>query len=66
MNPNLAVDILELALGVVKQQAAGKVQQEAALADALLRIIQKSVQAYQAQTGLPLDPAQIKPEGTLA
>jgi hypothetical protein len=62
MTPNFAFEIVELALGILKNQTAGKVQQDAALAGALLQIIQKAVQAYEDQTGQPLDPTLIQAE----
>jgi hypothetical protein len=64
MNANVAFELVELALSVAKTQAGGKVQQEAALAEGLLQIIEKAVQAYQAHTGETLDPSLIKPESS--
>jgi hypothetical protein len=65
MNTDLAFEIVDLALGIAKQQTGGKLQQDAALADSLLQIIQKAVQAYEAHTGQPLDPNLIPPEAPL-
>jgi hypothetical protein len=62
MNTNFAIEIIELALSVMKNQTTGQVQQDAALAAALVSIISKAIQAYEQQTGQPLDPAVIKPE----
>ena len=62
MNTNFAFEIVDLALGIARQQTTGSVQQDATLADALVQIIQKAVQAYQAQTGQALDPNLIQPE----
>jgi hypothetical protein len=64
MNADVAFELVELALSVAKTQASGKVQQEAALAEGLLQIIEKAVQAYQAHTGETLDPSLIKPESS--
>jgi len=65
MNPDVALQIVELAVALVKAQASGKVQQDATLAGVLLQIIQKAVQAYQDHTGQALDPSLIKAEDTL-
>ena len=65
MNATVALEIIDLALSIAKTQTAGKLQQGAALADTLLQIIQKAVQAYQNQTGQPLDPSLIKAEDVL-
>jgi hypothetical protein len=62
MNPIVGLQILELAVSLAKTQAGGKIQQEVNLADMLLQIIGKAVQAYQDHTGEPLDPALIKVE----
>ncbi len=51
MNPNLALEIVDFAVSLVKTQASGKVQQDANLAGVLLQIIEKAVQAYQHHTG---------------
>jgi hypothetical protein len=62
MNTNFAIEIIELALSVMKNQTTGQVQQDAALAATLVSIISKAIQAYEQQTGHPLDPSMIKPE----
>ncbi len=62
MNPNLALEIVDFAVSLVKTQASGKVQQDANLAGVLLQIIEKAVQAYQDHTGENLDPVLIRPE----
>ena len=62
MNPIVGLQILELAVSLAKTQASGKIQKDLNLADTLLQIICKSVQAYQDHTGEPLDPALIKVE----
>lgn len=62
MNTDFAFEIVDLALSIAKNQTNGKVQQNTALADMLLQIIQKAVQAYQSQTGQALNPALIQSE----
>ena len=65
MNPNILLEIAELAMSVAGTHGSGKVQQDAALAGILLQIIEKAVQAYQDHTGEPLDPSLIKPEAAI-
>ena len=65
MNPHLAFEIVELAVSLAKTQASGTLQQDATLAGVLLQIVKKAVQAYQDQTGEPLDPTLIKAEDVL-
>ena len=65
MNPNLAFEIVELALSLAKTQASGKLEQDVALAGVLLQIIEKAVHAYQDHTGAPLDPTLIKGEDVI-
>jgi hypothetical protein len=62
MNPNILFEIAELALSVARTQGSEKVQQDAALAGILLKIIEKTAQAYQDHTGETLDPSLIKAE----
>ena len=62
MNPDLAFEIVELGLSLARSQATGKVQQDASLADTLLKIIRKGAHAYQEHTGEALDPSLIKVE----
>ena len=65
MNVNVAFEIVELAVNLIKSQSSGEVQQDAVLAGTLLRIIEKAVTAYQDHTGEPLDPSLIKAESRL-
>jgi hypothetical protein len=65
MNPNLAFEIVELALALVRSQVTGKVQQDATVADTLLKIMQKGAEAYQAHTGEALDPGLIRFEAPI-
>jgi hypothetical protein len=65
MNPNVAFEIVELALSLAKTQASGKLQQNVALAGVLLQIIEKAVHAYQDHTCARLDPTLIKAEDVL-
>ncbi len=62
MNTTLAFEIVELAVSLAKGQARGALQQDATIADTLLKIIQKGVQAYSQHTGEALDPSLIKAE----
>ncbi len=58
MNPNIAFEIVELAVSLTEIQTSGKLQQQdATLAGILLQIIQKGVQAYREHTGETLDRA---------
>jgi hypothetical protein len=57
MNPNLIIQLVEVAIAVAQSQlnpdqAAG----------ALLTIVKRGVAAYEANTGQPIDLALIKPE----
>jgi len=65
MNPSVVFEIVELALSLTKNQTGGKVQQDATLADTLVQIIAKSIQAYKDQAGQPVDPTLIKAEAPL-
>jgi hypothetical protein len=65
MNVNVAFEIVELAVNLIKSQSSGEVQQDAVLAGTLLQIIEKAVAAYQDHTGEPLDPSLIKAESQL-
>ena len=62
MNPNLAFEIVELALSPGRSQASGKIQQDVTVADTLLTIIHRCAQAYQEHTGEALDASLIKAE----
>jgi hypothetical protein len=53
MTITVALAIIELALSLAKGNDAAKI---------LIQIIGKAVQAYQDQTGKPLDPSLIKAE----
>jgi hypothetical protein len=65
MNPNLIMQILQLALSLAQAQLTGKPAQNVSIAQVLLEIVQKGAQAYQLQTGRPLDVSLIKPEAEL-
>ena len=58
MDLSLIFEIAEMALSVVKSQTTGKVQEGTTLADSLLQIIQKTINAYQQHTGT--DPMLVK------
>ena len=55
MNPAIALEIVELALSLVKGPDANK-------AAVLVQIVGKVLKAYRDQTGAPLDLSLIKPE----
>jgi hypothetical protein len=57
MNPTLIFQIVQAAIGLAQSQLDSK-----DIASTLLGIVQKSVQAYEADTGLPLDPKLIEAE----
>jgi hypothetical protein len=61
MNLNLIFEIVEMALSVVKSQTTGKTQEGTALADSLVEIIRKTIDAYRQHTGAVPDPALIHP-----
>ena len=60
MNANVAFEIADLALSIAKLQGSSKVQKGAAVGGTLLKIIKKSVQAYQDHTGKDVDRSLIK------
>jgi hypothetical protein len=62
---NTIFDIVELAVSLARIQAGGKVQQDASVADTLLKIVRKGAEAYQAHTGQALDPSLIQAEDTI-
>jgi hypothetical protein len=57
MNPTLIFQIVQIAISLAQNQLDSK-----DVASTLLAIVQKGVQAYEANTGLPLDPKLIKAE----
>lgn len=65
MNPDLIFEILQIALRLLQANSTGKVQQDEQIAQSLLQIGQKVKQAYEAQTGLPLDVSLIKAENPI-
>ena len=62
MNPDVAFEIVNLAVSLVQAQTTGKLQQDATLAGILLTIINKAVRAYHDHTGETLDPSLIRAE----
>jgi hypothetical protein len=62
MNPDLAFEIVALAVSLAKSQIPGRVQQDATVADILLKIVQKGVEAYRQHSGEALDLSLIKAE----
>lgn len=65
MTRQIAFEILRLALDVTKSQTDGKINQDAAVAAALIEIIRKAREADEAHTGELLDPSLIRPEQAL-
>ena len=65
MNSDFIVQILQLASSLVEIQISGKAQSDATLAQTLVNFVQAAAQAYQNQTGQPIDPSLIKPEAPL-
>ena len=65
MNTDLIIQILQLALSLAQAQLTGKPAQDLSIPKTLLEIVQKGAQAYQLQTGRPLDVSLIKPEAEL-
>ena len=61
MNLDLVLEIAEIALSIANSVMNGS-QTGSARTAALLQILQKGAQAYQQQTGQPLDPALIQAE----
>jgi len=57
MNPTLIFQIVQAAIALAQSQLDSK-----DVANTLLGIVKKGVQAYEANTGLPLDPKLIKAE----
>jgi hypothetical protein len=62
MTVKIIIDMIELALSLVKNQSNGKLQHNATVAAVLVSIINKAIQAYESHTGQPLDVSLIKPE----
>jgi hypothetical protein len=60
MNSNLILQLFEVALGLAQSQL-----NSTDTANTLIGIVQKAVQAYEAQTGQPLDFNLIKPEAPI-
>ena len=57
MTPNLIYQLLDLAIALVRAIPRANIERT------LLDIVQKSVAAYEEQTGKPLDPRLITVEG---
>jgi hypothetical protein len=55
MNTNVAIQLVEIALSLVKDQKGAAVE-------ALVQIVGKAVQTYKQNVGLALDPSLIKAE----
>ena len=65
MNPDVAFEIVNLAVSLVQALTTRKAQQDATLSSILLQIIARAIQAYHDHTGETLDPSLIKPEQVL-
>ena len=61
-NTDLTFEIIDLAISVAQRQIDGYDKGDPFFALTLSQIIQKAAQAYQEQTGRPLDPSLIKAE----
>ena len=57
MNANLILQLVEVAIALAQSQLDPGTK-----ADALVGIVQRGVQAYEATTGQPMDLSLIKPE----
>ena len=57
---NLIISIVQIALQILTSQLGGN-NQSANVAQSLVDIVNKAMQAYQQQTGKPIDPDLIKP-----
>ena len=64
MNLSLIMEIAQLAFSLVSSAVQGT-QTPASVTASLLQILQKGAQAYQQQTGLPLDPSLLHAETTV-
>jgi hypothetical protein len=62
MNPNIAFQILELAVSLLRTVSTGAAQSDAASALTLTEIVRVAAKAYQTQFGQPIDLSLIKPE----
>ena len=60
MNPNLIIELIQLAISLAETHLAG-----GDVAHILLDIVQKGVQAYEHQTGETLNPALIRAENVI-
>jgi hypothetical protein len=60
MNPNLVLEIMELATSLVKSMASKDFQPELATEETLIELAQRTAQAYEEHTGEPLDPSAIR------
>ena len=58
----LLLQIIQLAASFAALQTSGETQKDLALTQILFQIAAKALQAYQAQTGKPLDPSLIRAE----
>jgi hypothetical protein len=58
----VAIQILELALSLLRSQSGGAVQSDAALAQTLTDIVRVAARFYEDQLGRPMDPSLIKSE----
>jgi len=65
MNLDIAMQILQLAVSLVRGQWGGIVQSDAAVAETLTGIVRIAAQAYQNQLGRPIDSSLIKPEAAV-
>lgn len=60
-----ALAIISLALSLLRDQSAGKVNSDAALAQTLIEIVRIAKREYEDRVGQPLDPSLIKAESPI-
>jgi len=65
MNLDIALQILQIALALVRGQMAGDVGSGAAVAQYLEALVRTGASAYNNHLGRPIDPSLIKPEAAI-
>ncbi len=62
MNIDIALEIVYLAISLVKTQTGGRLHAAEDLGETLSEIVRIAAQAYQDHTGRPVDPSLIRSE----